>query len=327
MKDSSTTAVDFFKFFFSIMVVAIHTHAFLDFGAEKFVTNHISGFSVPFFFIASGYFLGKKMLNAKTVGEYRNYGFKYFKRLMRPYFIWAFIQFFVQIFVDFYKSDFKNITGIIINKFHYWIVSSPGGGLWYVQASLILVLILCITNSKKFRIAVSVVLFTAFLIPSTTIWLNISELYDKIFITTNNFVFSGIYFVLGFQLSRFHIIEKLNIKLFLGIFIVFYFLFFIKIDDTLTKILGLVVSLIIFELSLKLHMPYSIQLSVVLRRISTIIYFTHMPVKFFFQLVVDIFAGGGYETLVWISTVLVLLIYSYLLFNTKTGNKIEKIFY
>ena len=61
MHDAS--AVDLFKCIFAICVVAIHTMAFKDHGESAYFafTYCITSFAVPYFFVCSGYFLGRKI--------------------------------------------------------------------------------------------------------------------------------------------------------------------------------------------------------------------------------------------------------------------------
>lgn len=128
VKDYKNNAIDLFKLFFAIMVVAIHTHAFADFGLEQFVDLNISGYAVPFFFIASGYFLRKKIMKSHGIQEYRVVLTKWIIKLGRLYFTWALVQFPLQIIVDIFNHE-GGIREIVMYRIHYWIVSSPGGAM------------------------------------------------------------------------------------------------------------------------------------------------------------------------------------------------------
>ena len=63
MKSNTVSAVDLFKCIFAICVVAIHTMAFKDHGESAYFafTYCITSFAVPYFFVCSGYFLGRKI--------------------------------------------------------------------------------------------------------------------------------------------------------------------------------------------------------------------------------------------------------------------------
>ena len=62
-KSNTVSAVDLFKCIFAICVVAIHTMAFKDHGESAYFafTYCITSFAVPYFFVCSGYFLGRKI--------------------------------------------------------------------------------------------------------------------------------------------------------------------------------------------------------------------------------------------------------------------------
>ena len=60
ISEQKVSIVGIFKIFFAIMVVAIHTHAGAEFGAEGLLFTYIFEFTVLYSFIANGYLLVKK---------------------------------------------------------------------------------------------------------------------------------------------------------------------------------------------------------------------------------------------------------------------------
>lgn len=65
---NKNNAIDIIKLLCAILVVAMHTTAFLDFGKHTYdiVGLLFYGFPVPFFFITSGFFFGKSSIRIMT---------------------------------------------------------------------------------------------------------------------------------------------------------------------------------------------------------------------------------------------------------------------
>ena len=61
---TSTSSIDLMKLFFAICIVAIHTGLLNQFSSATnwYIMHMIFRLAVPFFFITSGYFFGKKFL-------------------------------------------------------------------------------------------------------------------------------------------------------------------------------------------------------------------------------------------------------------------------
>lgn len=92
MKSNTVSAVDLFKCIFAICVVAIHTMAFKDHGESAYFafTYCITSFAVPYFFVCSGYFLGRKIYGKDLQkSDYRLIIKNYAQRLLKPYLIWG----------------------------------------------------------------------------------------------------------------------------------------------------------------------------------------------------------------------------------------------
>lgn len=91
-KNAQFACIDLMKFICAILVVTIHTSPFknvsplLDYG----LTQYIARLAVPFFFVASGYFLFRKT-------DYDNFDVNvpltYAKRIFRLYLLWNAIYF------------------------------------------------------------------------------------------------------------------------------------------------------------------------------------------------------------------------------------------
>ena len=89
-KKNDFAGVDFTKFIMAIFVVAIHTHPFKGIDSNLFVNiwNVIITFAVPYFFIASGFFLFLKV-NKETDKSLQLVKIKtYGKRIIKLYIYW-----------------------------------------------------------------------------------------------------------------------------------------------------------------------------------------------------------------------------------------------
>lgn len=77
-------SIDLLKYLFCLCVVAIHcgTLANIDSDVGYFVTQGVFRLAVPFFFVASGYFLGSKIIRNPENMDFMYK--KYIKRLLIP---------------------------------------------------------------------------------------------------------------------------------------------------------------------------------------------------------------------------------------------------
>lgn len=60
--------VDYFKFFFAICIVGIHANIF----ADSLVYPLVFRIAVPYFFVSSGFFFGKKLWNEKLTYNFKS---------------------------------------------------------------------------------------------------------------------------------------------------------------------------------------------------------------------------------------------------------------
>ncbi len=85
--------LDLTKFVFAFAVIAIHTHICCN--SKQVIVeiiNQTLQYAVPFFFVVSGYFLGKKLFLAETATEENLIYRKYLKRIAYMYIIWTLVS-------------------------------------------------------------------------------------------------------------------------------------------------------------------------------------------------------------------------------------------
>ena len=335
---SINTTVDIFKFIAAICVVAIHTNAFKDvnIGVYNYLSYCVFTFAVPFFFISSGFFLGKKIqkVNYLNISRFRDILKAYFKRLAYPYIIWGTWYFLISIVIDII-SDNATILQAVEYRLHVWLVSSPGGGLWYVQAVLLLLMLLYLSGKEKYIPYFVAIFFLLSCIPdflplfkNCDIIRNMINIYNDIFITELNFVWWGIYFLLGLlfgylKYNPFIIgVVKKNIFPILILFYIIHVSVFIIIGDgLLLHILKIIVSVLLFMFAISRRNNFDESKSLHIRKMSTIIYFTHFSVIYAIQSIFKILNidTQNFTTILWIIASICVVSYAYLVVSIKNN--------
>ena len=173
--DGNFGAIDLFKIISAIIVIAIHTNPFSSIasGMTGRVIRLIYEFPVPFFFIASGFFLQKKISECMDHKEINACIIKNAKNLIIMYLLWEFI------YMPFtlYGMQLNGNTSILykirsyvhsllfIGKFYY------SHHLWYMIAAIWAVVLLGLFYawkiSKKQQWILSIILFLSGVIFST----------------------------------------------------------------------------------------------------------------------------------------------------------------
>lgn len=91
--DEKYNQIDLFKFIMAIIVVAIHTGPLINCKNELLITiyNNITKLAVPFFFLSSGFFLGKKLDWSHNETENIITVKKYLVKILKMYVFWNII--------------------------------------------------------------------------------------------------------------------------------------------------------------------------------------------------------------------------------------------
>ena len=184
--------IDLLKFILSIFVVIRH----MNFGNIYFTA--ISCAAVPTFFIISGYLLDSKNNESD---DYKNYK-KQLCHLGRLYVVWCFL--YAPLSIIQYRN--KSFIQAVVKYFQNFLFSGGYWHLWYVRA-LIVSIVLYVFLKRKYNrniiIALSFFLFmigllgdsyrdiTAVYIPKVN---HLFDLYRSVFITTRSGLFYGLFF-------------------------------------------------------------------------------------------------------------------------------------
>ena len=128
--------VDVCKFVMAIMVVALHVQPLLDISADGnfYLSGGITRLGVPYFFMASGFFLFKKfpagVLDRQKIGLYC-------RRLIKIYLAWAAV-YIPMIGYEILKNP-SHVKGVLSVLKNFLLNGSVVYHLWYLYASVVAV--------------------------------------------------------------------------------------------------------------------------------------------------------------------------------------------
>ena len=294
------TTVDLLKFIFCIFIIAIHTKVIDLLPGKYFIINVFARVAVPYFFVASGYYLRKKYLNSSQ-NQYKDVLLSYEKRLLYPYVFFLVIalrQRWTTYMLDGY-SPIRVFGHLIQDGLFY-----PRGALWFVFALMIAALLtypfMKMKNGVNVCLAIGVLLFLFALICNNYYFLIVDtplqtfvDNYMRIFVSARNGLFFGLVFVsLGMKCYDLHnkSIDNHNKKkiclfalvlffiLYVSEITILYFLRCERIDDTSLYISQLFFIPVLFLFSVLFPVNIPAKISVLLRNLSTGMYYLHSPI-------------------------------------------------
>lgn len=287
--------LDVMKYVMAIFVVAIHTCPEMSLKSTMLreIIEGMYSIAVPFFFMASGYLLFRKIsLPLNRDGEIRM--LSYLKKICRLYLVWTIIYLPLTIYgfwmdgIPFFKSVmifFRNIL-LVGENFMSW-------PLWYLLALIVAVGMIYVLLKLKLSKSWIIVISTLMAIigvgldycNENAILQHITDLYFSAFLKTRNGIFVGFFYVaIGMSLSH---KENLSLPLLLAI--------------GLLGIVGMVIGVplssallvwAIFVLSISLNCESTnVEIAVKYRLMNSIVYFIHMIWMAFFVLILGLYEG------------------------------------
>ena len=193
-------AIDFTKFICSILVIVVHTAPLLNINKEyNWLLIAILGrFVVPFFFISSAYFIS---MNTQKYGDF--YFKTYIRSLIKTYLFWSII--YLPLGIDYIGKELS-IPYILypIALIVALVYIGTYFHLWYIPALLLALLIVHWAMKhfrKRYILSVSFILIllgsleTYYGFINSPFLLSIVDRYFRIFITTRNGIFFGLFYV------------------------------------------------------------------------------------------------------------------------------------
>ena len=219
-------SIDVIKFVMALIVVAIHTHP------ENGIENHlflrmiksIYSIAVPFFFVASGFFLYNKLKQLEHTSQLL-YLLGWIYRIARLYIIWTIVYLPYAIW-GFSKDGMAFSKCIVVYLRNVFFVGENylSWPLWYLLAMIVVGTIIYFLI--KCEIKLYVMAFIALLLALVGIWidslheLGVGDIYYKLFKHTRNGLFIGLPFMMiGMLVSNYGCLKKkslLFLLLFLG---------------------------------------------------------------------------------------------------------------
>ncbi|WHZ00083.1 acyltransferase family protein [Peribacillus simplex] len=156
-------AIDFIKFFAIFSVVVIHVFP-RDSQIGLFILDNVSRFAVPFFFTASGYLFGRKMIHTRDSIDYFK---RYIIKILKLYLCWLFFYMMYDVLI-LYKvaTDAPKEFKQYINHFSfldviYYGTGTSGYQLWFLTAliwSVIFLFVFLKLKKVKLLLIISLIL-------------------------------------------------------------------------------------------------------------------------------------------------------------------------
>lgn len=291
---NNNDSIDLMKFIAAILVVALHTDAFINVNSYlfNFICNGISRLAVPIFFISSAYFLYLPSPDKLS----KDRAFSYAKRIAILYLSW----FTINLPITFFNKLYLNTYPLGERIFRYlrsFIFSGGFSGAWYLTACVFCSLLFYYVDTKEnskllYRILLvfSVVFYLFCVLTSSYDSLldllkvrRIYDIYELLFCQPYLSIFIGIpYFLIGrfFASNKEY---KPSLPLVILIFILFLFEVFCVMKFSFGNIINhyLFLAPLTFVLFAEIKsLPLKIKPSKNLRKSSTIIYLSQFSIIF-----------------------------------------------
>lgn len=285
--------IDLFRLIASILVVIIHCADNYNDTSAVFISATVSQLAVPFFFIVSGYFFkgGLDRSNDK-----KEYFCKYVKHTFLLYIFWAVVSlpYTVGTYIEIYGKSVSIIEFVLILLRRIFFAGS--NVYWYILAmaesavaiyfidkfKLKKVLILLIVVGLSLNVIYNSVPFLGEVSPAFAL---INKLFYTVFSWSNNFIMCGIPFMgIGYLFA----IKTPQIKVYACYIILFLATVLNMIDYNLFRLTGIeyfksnkigvffiVQAIMFFLIALKTDLKIKYDVQIVLRELSSAIYFLH----------------------------------------------------
>ena len=296
----SFTTVDILKFFFCICVIMLHT-GILDLFSEEikfYITRVVFHLAVPYFFVASGFFLGKKYRNAKD-GEYITILKGYIKRLSYPFLFFTLIGLRQQWTTMVLENKTDKLLYLLKRLAFY-----PFNALWFVEAIIVAAILIYPFIKMKHGVTICVIaglilyIFALtcnnyYFVVENTRFEPIINNYINLCYTARNGIFVGIvYLSIGIKCYDIYlktVAEKkrritvcllcvLSLIMYIAEVYLLHYYDKSSLDDNALDIVQLILLPSLFLVSAFFSVNIPIKITVLLRNLSTGMYYLHVPV-------------------------------------------------
>lgn len=192
--------IDALKFIFAILIMCLHGELFKGSQFGLFFEKIIVRLAVPFFFVSSGFFYGKKVYAKRDLGSITK---NYLGRLAEKLLIFEPVSLLIYVVLDIAVYDFSVLKKIL--KVIQQILFYPPGALWYIQAVIIAIILLVpfIKRGKEnIALFMGLLLYPFALLCNRyyflcegTVMGSIVTTFMRLFISARNGVFMGLLYV------------------------------------------------------------------------------------------------------------------------------------
>ncbi|MBR5288597.1 MAG: acyltransferase family protein [Clostridia bacterium] len=292
----SNNAIDLCKLIMAVFVIAIHTHPLENCKNQSVLAFYdmIVSMAVPFFFLSSGYFLGSKVRLVSEANEKTAHAFKYFCKIARMYVVWTIIYLPLAVYSAL-KNDKSVLHDIALYIRNFFFIGEQYNSwhLWYLLSTvyaLILVMAMLRLKWSERRWTVVIGMMCMLSIALDTLAQYSGDLpaalavVDKLVslsIQNGRILQGAIYIPIGMLMAG----RKQRIKSLLLIFVLCFgadcFTGNLPISGLLRILSSIAFFGIVLSIDLKEHAVYP-----EMRRLSTLLYLTHMYVWTFYYVLV-----------------------------------------
>lgn len=314
------SGLDFFKLIGAFLIVYLHTYN-RDCGLTgNWFLHVIASIGVPFFFIVSGFFYGKGLQRTNFSIDYFK---RYFHRILVMYIAWTLITLPVSWLCVVRGHPEFSLNFKIVYLFRMIFLSGSCGVYWYVLSLLYgsaIIYFFMKRRLSKLLFVISVILF------AVGVW------YDSPY-NNHNVLLQGIHVVLGSErnvlnvglfymcIGYFFATREVKIK---PLYLILLFIGFAVLRTYEIRLLHInclqaILAIILFLYALNCHIKISDENSIMMRKLSTVMYLVHYP----FILLFDFYLRRG--SIIDIPVAICVCLIAYLIITKGLPQKCQKV--
>lgn len=286
------TTIDLFKIIAAILVVFLHANTTKTSSFFNLFNSAFTAFCVPFFFLVSGYFFEDRLQKAS---DQKHFFWKYEKKILGLYAGWALLSLPGSVIFYFEKYSEKSLFYIILIILRRYLLCGQGV-YWYIlitAESAVIIYFLHKFRKEKYLWGLIVIgLILGFLYDNDTYFSNslvttFRSLVYHVFSWSNNFIMKGIPFMgIGYFASKYkNNMTRIPLAIYIAAFILATSLNVLLYNAGLNLTLFFIVQAIAyFAVSILYQIKNDISKSIIIRELSSCIYFLH---TFFLYYVIE----------------------------------------
>lgn len=237
MKNKYFVGFDVLKLIFSLFIIAIHVNLLNadSSNVNFFAVKCLFRLAVPSFFAISGFLYEKKVHDLNDFDR-KKVTIKYIKSLLIPFIFWLIVD------MPFKYMEMRKVLTVssTIKEMIKWLFFYQWGGLWYISALIVAVVLIYFLRKKVniYKIFIVSIPLYIFALISNNYYFIIKDSflekvilkYRDIFISERNGIFEGLIFVsLGMVIYRYYCSGKIKYKRCLTMSIVVYLIFIVEV--------------------------------------------------------------------------------------------------